>query len=323
MRPIFRLYFVCLAGLIPGLMDSELTLALPEQTVSALSSYLLGPDDQLTIRALDAEEISDKPVRIGSDGTINLPLVGRLKVAGLTVEQLEGELKKRLQTYIQNPQVTVSVVEYRSQTVSVIGSVKNPGAHQVRGRKRLIEVLSLAGGLLEDAGHSLKITRRREWGPIPLPGATLDPTGQFNIAEVNLKALIEARTPEQNIPILPNDVISVPRAEMVYVIGDVRRSGGFVLKNRDSISVLEALSLAEGLDRTASPKKARILRPTPGSAKRTEIPVNLKQMLAGEANDVTLNPDDILFVPGSKTKGAVLQTLQTAASVVVGVAVWR
>jgi polysaccharide export outer membrane protein len=268
-------------------------------------------------------EISDKPVRVGSDGTINLPMLGRVKVIGMTVEQLEDELKKRLQMYIQNPQVSVGVTEYRSQTVSVIGSVRNPGIHQVRGQKRLIEILSLAGGLADDAGHSLKITRLREWGPIPLPGATLDATGRFSIAEVNLKSLIDAKSPEHNIPVLPNDVVSIPRGEMVYVIGDVRKSGGFVLKNRDTISVLQALSLAEGLEKTAAPKKARILRSTPNAGKRTEIPINLKATLAGDAKDVTLQADDILFVPGSKTKGALLQTMQTAAAVVVGVAVWR
>lgn len=314
-----RIYVAVIAASILALACSDCLLAFADQSAPALSSYVLGPDDQLSLRALDAEEISDKPVRVGSDGMINLPMVGRVKVIGMTVEQLENELRKRLQTYIQNPQVSVSVTEYRSQTVSVIGSVRNPGTHQVRGQKRLIEILSLAGGLAEDAGHSLKITRRREWGPIPLPGAAPDPTGQFTIAEVNLKALIEAKTPEQNIPILPNDVVSVPRGEMVYVIGDVRKSGGFVLKNRDTISVLQALSLAEGLDKTAAPKKARILRSIPGAEKRTEIPVNLKAMLAGDANDLTMHADDILFVPGSKTKAAML----TAVSVVGMVAVWH
>jgi polysaccharide export outer membrane protein len=177
----------------------------------------------------------------------------------------------------------------------------------------------LAGGLADDAGHSLKLTRRREWGPIPLPGAAPDPTGQFTIAEVNLKSLIDAQTPEQNIPVLPNDIVSVPRGELVYVIGDVKKSGGFVLKNRSTITVLQALSLAEGLDRTAAPKKARILRSVPGAEKRTEIPVNLKDMLAGKANDVGMNVDDILFVPGSRMKAAMVPIIQTA----IGVAVWR
>src|SRR5262249_24738154 len=116
---------------------------------------------------------------------------------------------------------------------------------------------------------------------------------------------------------------SIPRGELVYVIGDVKKSGGFVLKSKDTITVLQALSLAEGLDSTATPKKARILRSTPGAAKRTEEPVDLKAMLAGNTNDVVLNPEDILFVPGSKKRTAMLQTLQMATALAVCVAVWR
>lgn len=320
MRPFHHIYSVGISAAILAIATSlALSAAVPEEAPPTLSSYVLGPDDQLSLQALDAEEISGKPFRVGSDGMINLPMVGRVKVVGMTVEQLENELRNRLQKYIQNPQVTANVTEYRSQSVSIIGSVRNPGTHQVRGQKRLIEILSLAGGLADDAGHSLKLTRRREWGPIPLPGAQPDPTGQFTIAEVNLTSLIEAKAPEQNIPVLPNDIVSVPRGEIVYVIGDVKKSGGFVLKNRNTITVLQALSLAEGLDRTAAPKKARILRSTPGAEKRTEIPVNLKDMLSGNAKDVGMNADDILFVPGSRMKAAMVPIIQTA----IGVAVWR
>jgi len=321
------LFYRCLLTGFLVLATCEILVASPEQGSqeqgsAALSSYLLGPDDQFVIHALDAEEINEKPVRVGSDGMISLPMIGRMKVAGMTIEQVEDELKKRLQSYLQHPEISVSVHEFRSQTVSVIGSVKNPGTIQVRGQKRLVEILSLAGGIADDAGHSLKITRQRQWGPIPLPNSSIDSTGQFNIAEVNLKTLIDAETPEENIPVMPNDVISIPRGELVFVIGDVKKSGGVVLKRQDRITVLQALSLAEGLERTASPKKARILRSTPGAVKRTEEPVDLKAMLAGQANDVTLSADDILFVPGSKSRTGLLQTLQAVSAVAVTIAVW-
>src|SRR5215510_9061888 len=117
-------------------------VASPDPSSPALSSYLLGPDDQFVIHALDAEEISDKPVRIGSDGLISMPMIGRMKVAGMTVEQLEHELEKRLKSYLQHPEVSVGIQEFRSQTVSVIGSVKTPGSMQVRGQKWLLEILS-------------------------------------------------------------------------------------------------------------------------------------------------------------------------------------
>src|SRR5437879_5941760 len=99
------------------------------------SAYVLGPDDQITIRALDAEEISDKPLRVDMSGFIRLPMVGRLKASGLTIEQLETELASRLKQYIQEPEVAVSVVEFRSQPVSVIGAADHPGVRQLQGSK--------------------------------------------------------------------------------------------------------------------------------------------------------------------------------------------
>ena len=192
------------------------------------STYVLGPDDEVSIRVIESEEISEEPFRIDPGGDISLPLVGRVRAAGRTPQRLETELTERLRAFIHEPQVIVRVTQFRSQPVSVIGAVNKPGIHQLEGHKSLIEILSLAGGPRQDAGHTVKITRRREWGPIPLESAADDPSGRFNIAEVSLEAVMEARNPEENVLIMPNDVISVPRAEMIYVIGGVERSGGFV-----------------------------------------------------------------------------------------------
>ena len=175
-----------------------------------------------------------------------------MRAAGRTPQRLETELTERLRAFIHEPQVLVRVTQFRSQPVSVIGAVNKPGIHQLEGHKSLIEILSLAAGPRQDAGHTVKITRRREWGPIPLESAADDPSGRFNIAEVSLEAVMEARNPEENVLIMPNDVISVPRAEMIYVIGGVERSGGFVLHEKENITVLQALALAGGLTRTSA-----------------------------------------------------------------------
>ncbi len=289
----------------------------PENAPAAMKvenrKYILGPDDDITIQALDADEISNKPVRIDTSGNINLPLVGRLRAAGLTVEQLEAEIAARLRTYIQQPHVAISVTNFRSQPVSVLGAVRSPGIHQLQGRKTLFEILSMAGGLASEAGHSVKITRQMEWGPIPLPSATTDPTGKFSIAEVKLRAILEARNPEENILIQPHDIISVPRAELVYVVGQVRRPGGFVLNDRQSISILQALAMADGLTNISSAKNARIIRSTVGE-NRVEIPVNLKSIFEGKSSDVALKADDILFIPTNVAKGVFFSTIQTAIS---------
>src|SRR5579863_6528993 len=244
------------------------------------STYVLGPEDQIVIRALHADEISDKPVRISSDGAIKLPLIGTVHAAGLTISQLEAALTERLEVYVQKPQVAVSVTEMRSQPVSVLGAMNNPGVIQLQGRKTLVELLSLAGGLRQDAGHKVEITRAVSWGELPLPGAHLDPTGKYYIAEVDVDSILRATHPEQNIQIRPEDVISVPRAEMVYVVGEVGKAGGFVLHDRENISVLQAVSLAEGLSKTASASHARILR-AGDDQERREIPVPLQKILEG------------------------------------------
>jgi polysaccharide export outer membrane protein len=286
-------------------------------------AYVLGAGDVITIRALDADEISDKPIRLGANGFITLPLVGRVRASGLTTEQLEAALAMRLKPLIRNPEVSVSVVEQRSQPVSIIGSVNGPGVQQLQGRKTLVEMLSLAGGVRQDAGHAIKITRRLQWGPIPVPGAATDVTGRFSVAEINLKEILEARNPSGNIQIMPDDVISVPRAEMIYVIGEVKKSGGFTIGERESLSTLQALSLAEGLNATAAPQNARILRLDPGAPKRTEISVDLRRILAGKENDVRLEPDDILFIPGSKSKNVAIRSLEAAVQIGTGIAIYH
>jgi polysaccharide export outer membrane protein len=291
----------------------------------APTTYTLGPGDQVLVKVLDVEEISaDKtPVRIDTRGGIVLPMVGRIQAAGLTTEQLQVEIATRLAKYVRDPNVSVYLVEMRSQPISILGAVMQPGVHQLEGRKTLFEALSLAGGLKPDAGYSVKITRKLEWGRIPLPTAQDDATGRFSVATVSVKSIMEAKNPQENIQIQPEDVISVPRADLVYVVGAVRRSGGFVLGERETISALQALSLAEGLDRFAAPKKAKIMRAVPGSETRTEIAVDLNRIVTGKGPDVPLRAEDILFIPVNAAKSATVRTLEVAIPTAATAAVYR
>ena len=286
------------------------------------TNYVLGPDDQITIQAPDIEEIS-KPYRVDMTGNINPPLVGRLHAAGLTVDQLEKALIERLKVLYTAPEISVSITEFRSQPVSVLGSVTTPGVYQVQGHKTLFEMLSLAGGLRADAGNRIKISRRKDRGPIPLATVSDDPTGEFSVGEVGVKSVLDGKNPADNIFVEPEDVISVPRAEVVYVVGSVRKSGGFVLGDKQTISVLQAVSLAEGLDRTAAAQHAKILRTEQGSSARTEIPVDLKKVLSGKGGDIALRADDILFVPSSMAKSAALRTFEAAIQVGTGIAIYH
>ena len=328
---IFRLLTLGLAGvfLIIGAAASQnpVAAATGEQKPACdnqiRSTYLLGSDDQLEISGPELTDTTNKPVRINGEGDVQVPLAGPVHVAGLTVQQTEQELDKVLSKYIRNPQVVVNVVEVRSQPVSVLGAVNSPGVHQVQGHKTVLEMLAAAGGIRQDAGYSIRITRQVEWGCIPLPGAQLDATGKYSVAEVSLQKIMSAKTPEENIQIFPHDVISVPKAEMVYVIGEVHRSGGFVLGEHKSISVLQALSLAEGLNTGADPRHAKILRLKPEADQREELKVDVKDALNGKKPDLPLQGEDILFIPGSTGKKAALRGLEAAIQTGTGLAIWR
>jgi polysaccharide export outer membrane protein len=287
------------------------------------NTYALGPGDQVTVSVLDLDEMGKDPYRIDMNGNLTLPLVGTIPVGGLTAEQTEDVIRQRLSKYVKNPDVTVRLLEMRSQPVSVLGEVRNPGVIQLMGQKSFFEVLSLAGGLNPGAGNAIRITRQRQWGKIPLPDAILDDTGDFWIAEVSVKEIMNSSSPAKNIPVKPNDVIAVPKGEIVYVLGAVKKSGGFVLDGRGNITVLQALAMAEGLDRFASTGNTKIVRKTSDANKSIDIRINLKKLLQGKAEDIPLASDDILFVPVSRTKQAVARTVEAGVNVGTGLAIWR
>lgn len=276
------------------------------------AAYVLGPDDQVTIHVLDVPEINGQSQRLDPNGDLRLPIVGRVNAGGLTVDQLAAELVTRLKDYVLEPDVAVSVTDFRSQPVSVIGAVTASGVRQLEGRKTLIEMLSLAGGVAPDAGPTLRLSRRIDRGPIPLPNAVADPSGTFSIVDIDLKALLEGRSPDKNIVIQPHDVISVPRAEMVFVIGEVGRPGPVPLTGGPTVSVMEAVSSAGGTLRTAASGNARILRRAAADQARIEMKVDLKQMMQGKAEDVALQAGDILVIPGSGGRRAAARVLDVA-----------
>jgi polysaccharide export outer membrane protein len=326
MKSIFVMYG-CLA-----VAAQELPVSAPDSGSTVIATapgpddeltYILGPQDTVLIRALNAEELGTLPYPIDLRGNIKVPMVGRIHAAGLTAEQVEALLTESLKEYLQDPIVTVTIAEFHSQPISVLGQVANPGVHQIQGHKTLFEVISEAGGLKQDAGNTIKVTRPKEWGPIPLPGATTDSSNQFSVAEVSIRSVMEAQNPAENIQVKPNDVITVPKADLIYVIGAVKKSGGFVLSERADITVLQALSMAEGLDRTAAAAKAIILRGGSSSPNRAEIPVDVKNILEGKGRDVPLLANDILFIPTSAAKSASIRALEAIIQAGTGAAIYR
>jgi polysaccharide biosynthesis/export protein len=287
------------------------------------SQYVLGPDDQVRVWVLGVEEISDKPLRIDPAGAIDLPLIGEVHAGGLTLEQLRAELTKRFSKEVQKPQVSVEIVDFGSQPVSVMGAVNHPGVHQLRGRKTLMEVISMADGLRQDAGPRITISREIQNGPVPLRTAKTDASGQFSVAEVPVKEMLAGTNPTENILILPHDVVTVPVAEAVYVIGEVRKPGEVALKGNATISVLQALSSAEGFGPTPAPQHAKVVRFVPGDTQLKEIPVDLKKVMAGKAEDIAMRPNDILVVPSNGAKKVAARAVEATIQTAIGIAIWR
>jgi polysaccharide export outer membrane protein len=272
-----------------------------------IAEYRIGPHDMLRIAVLQAPELTGQ-MRVSERGEISLPLLGFLHVGNLTVHELKAKLEDALrEKYIRRPDVTVQVLESQSQMVSVVGAVQRPGVHQIRGTSTLLEVISLAGGLAEDAGESAIVLRRT--ARADTAGAPPAPI------EVNLKALMESRDTTLNVQVQAGDVVNVRQAAIVYVIGEVNKPGFFPMQGNNRLTVLRALALGGGLTPQASKGGAVVVR-TDQSGARTEIPVDLGRILNGRDPDVVLASEDVLFVPTSGARAATLATIDTLLGLV-------
>jgi polysaccharide export outer membrane protein len=271
-------------------------------------NYVLGPNDQILVRAPQVEEINEKPFRIDAEGNINLPLVGKVRAAGLTQQELEAELVRRLKEYVREPQVIITVTQFRSEPVFFVGAFVRPGIYALQGKRTLVEMLTNIGGLQTNASRHIKVTRRAEYGTIPLPNATEDPEKKISTVEISLGSLRENVNPAEDIILQPFDVISVERAELVYIAGDTGKVGGIELQERESISLLQALIQSGGMNREAKKDKVRILRPILNTNRRALIEIDAGKLLAGKELDFPLLPNDVVFVPHSN-KTAILRTV--------------
>jgi polysaccharide export outer membrane protein len=287
----------------------------PADTTLKPEDYRLGPGDQVVVHVVNMDEIQETPYSVDAQGSLHLPVAGDVYVGGMTGQEVVHALRDRLSHNLVQPDITVALANFQSQPVSVLGSVRNPGIHQLAGRRTLLDVLSMAGGLSETAGYKINITRESRWGSLPLPGAAPDQSGAFSLASVNAKSLLSATNPEENIQIKPGDLISVPRADLIYVLGAVKKPGGIVLAASDGLTALQVMALADGFERFAAPRRARILRPLNGSIARVEIPIDLQLILDGKGPDFQLRPNDVLIVPTNGSKAAAARAVEAAIGI--------
>jgi polysaccharide export outer membrane protein len=267
---------------------------------------IIGPNDALTIYVRGVDDLS-KPWRVDPNGLLTLPLVGTLQAAGKTVDRFELDLAAKLKEFVINPEVTVSIADLQSQPVTVTGAVVAPGVQQLEERKSLLSVLMQAGGP-KDAGPTLTITRRADVGAIPISGAREEKDGQYSVATLNLKDVMDASTPAANLIVRPQDVISVslqpPQAapRLVQIIGEVTKPGAVELVHQQSVSLMQALAAAGGPTHIASTGKTVIMHVNV-DGRRTEVAqIDLKKVMEGKVKDIELVGGDIVVVPTSQFK---------------------
>ncbi len=235
--------------------------------------------------------------RVNGRGEIRLMLVGNVKVAGLTPIEIAEKLTElyKDEGYLVNPQITVSVAEYRHREVAVSGAVKKPGYYPLIGPRPLLAVLGMAGGLVAKAGDTVNIIR-------PRPGASKADGRQGLDAEtlvVNLDNLLLKGDTSLDIPVENGDVVFVPFAQSAYVIGAVTKPGNVLLQ--DNMTLTRAISMCQGKNIKLASNYVTILRVN-ADGKREVIPVDLSQVLKGEESDPMLKPNDIVYVHESKVR---------------------
>jgi polysaccharide biosynthesis/export protein len=279
------------------------------------ADYVIGPEDILTLEVMNVPELKES-VRVENDGTIPVRLLGHVKAAGLTASQLRADLEKAWgESYLEDPKVTVFIREFHAQPISVIGAVAKPGLYQLTGPRTLIEVISMAGGLgirgANQPGRFLYVTRKGGFDDLELAEG-MEQTAPDQL-EIDLKQLVQTRDPALNIKMKPFDIVSVSKAGVIYVVGAVVKPGGYVMEDRERVTVLQALSLAGGTSQFAKKGAARIVRQGENGS-RQEIPVDLGKVVKGTGEDVEMSANDILIVPDSKGKYWGQRGLDTAIS---------
>lgn len=284
----------------------------PNSGASNLPVEKLGPDDLLGISVYDSPELS-RTVRVDADGNIRLPMMRqRIPAAGLFPYELEKSITSALigENILVNPVVTVSVVEYRSRPITVAGAVKNPLTFQATGNVTLLDAISRAGGVVENAGTSILVTR-----PAPSGSGSTAPLTQ----RIPVRSLLNGEDPTLNIKLEGGEQIRVPEAGRVFVAGNVKKPGVYPITDGPESSVLKAIALSQGLD-NFSAHTAYIYRSEAGMHGKNEIPIDLKGILNRKVADPPLYADDMLYIPNSPGRRNTAKVVEVTLGLGLGIA---
>lgn len=298
---ILTLSVVAFAQVRPSLME--------EVGKTNLPALELHPGDLLAVSVYDAPELT-RTVRVDPDGAIRLPLLTEgVQAAGLMPRELEAGLSQALKSeeILVDPVVKITVVEYHSRPISVMGAVRKPITFQADGVVTLLDALARAEGLTEDAGAEILVTQNDE------------------VRHVAVKQLLNLADPAVNLRLTGNEEVRVPVAGKIFVLGNIRKPGGFAVRDPGDNTVLKMVALSEGL-MPFSQKIAYIVRRQQGE-KPQEIPVELAKIMERKSPDVPLEVGDILYVPDNKTRRSTMSIIDRVAgfgaSTASGVLIWH
>jgi polysaccharide export outer membrane protein len=254
----------------------------------ASTEYRVGPKDLLEVTAMGVPEITKLVVRVSEDGRITLPLVGEVDVNDLTQHEVEKKLIAVLgEKYIINPQVSVFILEYKSKRVSILGAVEKPGPYELLGRQTIMSIISQAGGMTRDAGNEIIVIRQSADGS----GISI----RISVDDLFVKG--DARL---NIPLEPNDIITIPvdKVVLIYVFGQVKNPGALQVKRSSIPTLLQAIAQAGGFSDRAARGGIKIRRKD-AAGRDVELDVNVKNILKGKIKDIPLKENDTVYVPES------------------------
>jgi polysaccharide export outer membrane protein len=253
-----------------------------------IREYKIGPRDLLEIKVVELPELN-LTVRVSEDGSITLPLLGRVELGELSKDAAEQKIASMLQEkYVKNPQVSVFIKDYQSNRVALIGAVNKPGMYEIIGRMSLLELISKAGGFTENAGNEMFVMREGKSGL------------RANLT-IDLNDLIMNGNQSLNIPLQPSDVVNVPidRIIQIYVWGEVKNPGALAVRYSKKITLLQAIAQAGGTTDSAKRSGVVITRKDEKTGKETRMTVNLNEIMRGKKPNIMLMDGDVIFVPES------------------------
>lgn len=317
-----NLHYLLLPSILLAELSGQVTprqIPQAELNVANLPAQRIGPNDLITIAVYDSPELC-RSVRVGADGLIRLPILRqKVKAEGALPAELEVSISRALKAeeILVDPVVTVTIAEYHSRPISIVGAVRRPLTYQAIGPSNLLDAITRAEGLSAEAGPEIIVTRAQ---------AAADGSPGTIVQRISIRGLIDEADPELNIRLVGGEQIRVPDVGKIYVVGNVRRPGSFPVHDASGISVLKVLAVAEGLMPFAA-KQAFIYRQERNSTAKHEIPIELQKIVERKSPDVPLEANDILYIPDNKGKRLTVTTLERIAgfgsSTASGMIVWR